>query len=109
MERNDDTGVQARIVRYWRAVEYFSPPKVDRVDPNKGVRAVHDGKPLPWDPGELPRSGSKYVWRHRVYAGVFDIAKVREVLLNLLHSPEAEAEFGSRAGGDTALLSFSVD
>lgn len=77
---NEKSETQARIVRYWRAVEYFSPPKVDPVDPEKGVRPVHHGRSLPWEPGVLGSPGDKKVWRHTVYAGIFNIGKVREVL-----------------------------
>jgi hypothetical protein len=74
---NERSETQARIVRYWRAVEYFSPPKVDPVDPEKGVRPVHHGRSLPWEPGVLGSPGDKKVWRHTVYAGIFNIGKTR--------------------------------
>jgi hypothetical protein len=81
MERtNDEWERQARIVRYWRAVEYFSPPTVDRVDPVKNIYPVSRGRALPWEREDLPAARKNYVWRHTVYAGIFDVAKVREVL-----------------------------
>lgn len=100
---------QARILRYWRAVEYFSPPKVDRVDLRKGVRPVHVNRKLPWEPGESASARKDHVWRHTVYAGVFEIAKVREVLQNALRVPDSEHDLDGRIGGETALLSFAVD
>jgi hypothetical protein len=107
---NEKSESQARIVRYWRAVEYFSPPKVDPVDPRKGVRAVHHGRRLPWGKPEVLESpGDKQVWRHTVYAGIFDIGKVREVLQNALRAPDAEHDLDGRIGGKSALLSFAVD
>ncbi|MDT8913589.1 AAA domain-containing protein [Amycolatopsis sp. PS_44_ISF1] len=100
---------QAQIVRYWRAVEYFSPPKVDSVDPDKNVRAVRKGRGLPWESGVLKPAKTDYVWRHTVYAGIFDVSKVRELLLNVLRAPDGERDFDGRVGGQTALLSFAVD
>ncbi|WP_194814258.1 DEAD/DEAH box helicase [Nocardia sp. XZ_19_385] len=101
---------QARILRYWRAVEYFSPPKVDAVAPSKGIRAAWVGRPLPWEPGSgLSAPRRDYVWRHTVYAGVFEISKVRDVLQDALRSPEAERDFDGRNGGQSAIVSLTVD
>ena len=94
---------QARIVRYWRAVEYFGPPKVDPVDRRKGIRAVYRGRSLPWDPGELDPPKGSQVWRHTVYAGIFDIGKVREVLQNALRAPNTEHDLDGRIGGKSTL------
>ncbi|WP_327147370.1 DEAD/DEAH box helicase [Nocardia sp. NBC_01329] len=105
----DESERQARIVRYWRAVEYFSPPRVDPVDPRKNMRAVHIDRPLPWDAGVLPAPRQNKAWRHTVYAGIYDVAKVREVLQNMLRAPEIEIDFGGRNSGKSALLSFAVD
>jgi hypothetical protein len=107
--KNKGSERQARIVRYWRAVEYFSPPKVDPVDPEKGVRAVRHRRKLPWEPGELDPLRNSQVWRHTVYAGIFDISKVREVLQNVLRAPDSEHDLDGRVGGKSALLSFAVD
>ncbi|MBF6498845.1 DEAD/DEAH box helicase, partial [Nocardia cyriacigeorgica] len=98
---------QARILRYWQAVEYFSPPKVDPVSKDRGVRAVHIGSPLPWE--QSLRTKSNYVWRHTVYAGVFDILKVREVLRTVLGDDEEQGDFDARPGGHSAVLCFTVD
>lgn len=106
---NEESQRQARIIRYWRAVEYFSPPKVDSVDPKNGVRAVRYGGRLPWEPGELKTPGDSQVWRHTVYAGIFDIGKIREVLQNALRAPDSELNLDGRIGGKSALLSFAVD
>ena len=106
---NGSSERQARIVRYWRAVEYFSPPKVDPVDPRKGVRAVDCRRRLPWEPGELDPPKNSLVWRHTVYAGIFDVSKVREVLENALRAPDTELDLDGRTGGKSALLTFAVD
>lgn len=108
-DASEDGERQERILRYWRAVEYFSPPTVDSVDPKKGIRPVFLGRPLPWQPGQLAVARKNYVWRHTVYAGIFDISKVREVLQNILRVPEDEQDFDGRAIGRSALLSFGID
>jgi hypothetical protein len=106
---NDERERQARIARYWRAVEFFSPPKVDSVDPQKNVHPVSRGRLLPWEKDDQKPPAKNYVWRHTVYAGVYDIAKVREVLHTALRVPESELDLGGRIGGSSALLSFAVD
>ncbi|MGC0419212.1 hypothetical protein [Embleya sp. AB8] len=103
---------QARILRYWRAVEYFSPPKVDPVNPRKNLFAVGPDRPLPREPGSaVSRAGSRpgLVWQHTVYAGIFAVDKVRDVLLRAFRVPESEQDFDGRIGGDSAMLCFTVN
>ncbi|MFG2648975.1 DEAD/DEAH box helicase [Streptomyces sp. NPDC048436] len=103
---------QADILRYWRAVEYFSPPSVERVNADRDVFPVRDGRPLPWeDDGPLSSRSCRprCVWQHTVYAGVFDISRMRDVLLDAFRAPEQETDFDSRVSGHSALLSFSVN
>ncbi|MFJ8536532.1 DEAD/DEAH box helicase [Streptomyces sp. NPDC093591] len=103
---------QARILRYWRAVEYFSPPKVDPVNPRKNLFAVGPNRPLPWEPGSVirrTRSRPNLVWQHTVYAGIFAVDKVRDVLLQAFRAPESERDFDGRIGGDSAVLCFTVN
>ncbi|MFD4433289.1 hypothetical protein, partial [Nocardia sp. NPDC058497] len=103
---------QARILKYWRAVEYFSPPRVDAVDFGKGVRNVDGSRPLPWEPGAPalhPPLRRNFVWQHTVYIGVFDLAKVRAVLDATLRVTEEELDLDARTGGQSALLSLTVN
>lgn len=101
---------QADILRYWRAVEYFSPPKVDRVDKRTNVFAASARWPLPWEPGsELGRPRRNRVWRHTVYAGIFDIERMREFLLGAFRASEQEQDLDGRISGQSALLSFAID
>ncbi|MFI0943601.1 AAA domain-containing protein [Streptomyces sp. NPDC021020] len=103
---------RAGILRFWRAVEYFSPPKVDPVNAKNRMFPVGANRPLPWEPGASPsqeRISSKLTWQHTVYAGVFSIAKVRDVLLEAFRAPEIEQDFDGRVNGDSALLSFTVN
>lgn len=101
---------QADILRYWRAVEYFSPPQVDGPRPGNHVFAASARWPLPWEPGaELGRPKRNCVWRHTVYAGIFDISHMREFLLKAFRAPEKENDVDGRVSGQSALLSFTID
>ncbi|MFI0901889.1 DEAD/DEAH box helicase [Streptomyces sp. NPDC020983] len=99
----------AEVVRFWRAVELFSPQKVPDVRPRDQVVAVRPDAPLPWEDGSgLPRPRKDHVWQHTVYCGVFPVERVRDVLADVF--PEAAAEDrDGRLGGSSALLSFTVN
>ncbi|WP_175409174.1 DEAD/DEAH box helicase [Streptomyces sp. TRM64462] len=100
---------RADIVRYWRAVEMFSPQKVDKVAPARGMYAVDAGRPLPWEPGHPVRRrppGRNMVWQHTVYCGVYAVSAVRDVLIDVFGGSEEDHE--GRLDGDTALLAFDV-
>ncbi|MFI6309868.1 DEAD/DEAH box helicase [Nocardia fusca] len=103
---------RAGIVRFWRAVELFSPQQLDPVDPRKDMYAAREGEPLPWEPGhaiESKRLERGKVWQHTVYAGVFDITRMREVVRRVFGVDEADENFDGRHGGHTALLAFTVN
>ena len=101
----------ADVVEFWQAVEYFSPPAIKPPSASNNIRAIEHGAPLPWEPGVLstPRRGQS--WRHTVYAGVFDIAKVSEVLDARLEGsgPKPEPDHGGTRSGSSALMSFAVN
>ncbi|GAA3645107.1 AAA domain-containing protein [Streptomyces iranensis] len=103
---------QAQILRFWRAVEYFSPPKVDPANPRKNLFPVGPNRPLPWEPDSVisrTQSRPSLVWQHTVYAGIFAVDKVRDVLLQAFRVPEPEQDFDGRIGGDSAVLCFTVN
>ncbi|MYY03606.1 MULTISPECIES: AAA domain-containing protein [unclassified Streptomyces] len=100
---------RADIVRYWRAVEMFSPQKVEKASPPKGVHAVEAGRPLPWEEGHPVRRrspGRNMVRQHTVYCGVYPVASVRDVLLDVFGGSEEDHD--GRVDGDSALLAFEV-
>jgi hypothetical protein len=99
----------ADIVRFWRAVELFSPQKVPDVRPREQVRAVRIDVPLPWQEGSgLPRPRKGYAWQHTVYCGVFPVERVRDVLADVF--PEtADQDRDGRLSGASALMSFTVN
>jgi hypothetical protein len=50
----------ARIVRFWHAVEMFSPQQLPKTGAKDNVADFRPGDPMPWEPaGKLdpPRSG----------------------------------------------------
>lgn len=99
----------AAIARYWRAVEMFSPPKLEAVNPRNGVRAVRSGDPLPWEAGSgLRPAARKCAWQHTVYCGVFSIEAVRDYLAKVFQDTGGENHDG-RISGHGALLAFTVD
>ncbi|MFI6058145.1 DEAD/DEAH box helicase [Streptomyces sp. NPDC051286] len=100
---------RADIVRYWRAVEMFSPQKVEKTSPPKGMYPVESGRPLPWEEGHPVRRrnpGRNMVRQHTVYCGVYPVASVRDVLLDVFGSSEEDHD--GRVDGGSALLAFEV-
>ncbi|MFF9567297.1 DEAD/DEAH box helicase [Streptomyces sp. NPDC014685] len=100
---------RADIVRYWRAVEMFSPQKVEKTSPPKGMYLVEAGSPLPWEEGHPVRRrnpGRNMVRQHTVYCGVYPVASVRDVLLDVFG--DSEEDHDGRVDGDSALLAFEV-
>ncbi|MER5782725.1 ATP-binding protein [Streptomyces mobaraensis] len=85
---------------------------MDPVDPKKMMFAVGANRPLPWEPGSaVSRAPARpnSVWQHTVYAGIFAVDKVRDVLLEAFRAPEAEQDLDGRIGGDGAVLCFTVN
>ncbi|UGY90783.1 hypothetical protein [Streptomyces gobiensis] len=101
---------RADIVRYWQAVEMFSPQKVENVAPERRVYAVDGDRPLPWESRHRLRReepGQGKVWQHTVYCGIHSIAAVRDVLLDVFGGSSEDHD--RRIDGDSALLSFTVN
>ena len=96
----------ARIVRFWHAVEMFSPQQLPKTDAKDNVADFRPGDPMPWEPaGKLdpPRSGK--VWRHEVFGGVYDLSKIRAVLVQKYSQDDPEAP----TRGQSALFACTVD
>jgi hypothetical protein len=99
----------ARVVEFWRAVEYFSPQRLPERD--AGTHDIGPGELMPWEPGsrlyEAPREGR--VWRYEVFGGVYELSRIRDTLVTLYG--EDEATGGQRAGvaGQSALFGCTVD
>jgi hypothetical protein len=96
----------ARIVRFWHAVEMFSPQQLPRADPRNHVVDFRPGDPLPWELAarqRAPKPGK--VWRHEVYAGVYDLSKVRDILVEKYGQDDPEA----LVRGQSAMFACTID
>jgi hypothetical protein len=100
---------RAQVLRFWRAVELFSPQDVPKVNARKNVYRVTGDGPLPWEHGHpLRRTGlpESVTWRHTVYGGIFSLRRVRAALEKAFGS-DGES-FDARPLGDSALFAFTV-
>src|ERR1051326_6787310 len=72
-----------RIAQFWQAVEIFSPQSLPRLDlKNRTVDLQHRDR-VPWDqPSRLPEAKAGYAWRHEVYGGLYELSRVRDVLVS---------------------------
>ncbi|WP_344099627.1 DEAD/DEAH box helicase [Myceligenerans crystallogenes] len=94
------------VVRYWQTIEHFDPQPLPR---GLGLVDVRAGKPLPWDATEANTLGK--VWRHTVYLGIFDLARVADAVCESLELTPTADPGGKRrrASGRSALATFDVD
>ena len=116
---------RTEVVRYWRAVELFSPPQLPS-PPRRGARVserewiqqvdVRPGEPwpaLPWEPSHpLQRERidtGKEVWRHTVYGGVFPLSAVRKALEDHFGADGEDYSGARRQKGETAVFAITVD
>src|ERR1035438_8427425 len=96
----------AQIVRFWHAVEMFSPQQLPKTNARNHVADFRPGDPMPWEPGGiLPRARSGMIWRHEVFGGVYDLSKIRDVLVKKYGQDDPEAP----TRGQSALFACTVD
>src|SRR5690625_434832 len=106
---------QQRVLRYWWMLELFSPQRVPRpTRPSRrpGDRQVVEwqpSQPLPWQVLSPPeaRDGSRRVWQHTVYLGVYDLESVGERLQRKFGT-DADA-YDQRPAGISACAGLRVD
>jgi hypothetical protein len=100
-----------RILRYWHAVELFTPSAVPKVtksrNPSPKVVSLDADRPLPWERRESAAKGR--VWQHTVYAGVFDIGRYADVLRVIFRESDDHALDEMPPSGRSALLCFTVN
>jgi hypothetical protein len=96
---------RAVVLRFWRAIELFSPQAIPEISPDEFVEDVKETGLLPWEAGHSLGNielRDNQVWRHTVYGGLFDLAKVRNLLEDAFgKDPE---NFDARRPGITALF-----
>src|ERR1017187_7706421 len=96
----------AQIVRFWHAVEMFSPQQLPRIAARNHVADFRPGDPMPWEPGgKLPQAKSGKIWRHVVFGGVYDLSKIRDVLVKKYGQDDSEAATRDQS----ALFACTVD
>lgn len=100
------------VVRFWRAVEMFTPNALLPVDPDACVQQIGPGQLVPWEPGHrllaVPLA-TGLRWRHTVYAGVYPIAAVTALLEQAFgQDDDPTGESGSGRSGDSALFSLTI-
>ena len=108
------------VLRYWRAVEAFTPGPVGRVDHGRGRPAdrrgegmyrASAGEPLPWQPGHRvarERLDPPLTWQHLVHGGVFGLDLLYE-RLEKVFGPSGFDVDERVPRGDTALFTVRVD
>jgi hypothetical protein len=101
---------EAQILRYWKAVELFSPQKTPRLNPNNRTQPVlrtSGETPLPWDPSHwfpAPDSGRK--WRFTAHCGVYKLSRVRAFLEEKFGRDKTS--FDRRPDGESCLFAVQV-
>jgi hypothetical protein len=76
-------GDSVRIAQFWQAVEIFSPQSVPKLDPSNNTVDLQRRDRVPWEqPSDLPEANPGYAWRHEVYGGLYELSRVRDVLVS---------------------------
>lgn len=71
-----------RIAQFWQAVEIFSPQSLPTIDPKNHTVDLQRRDRVPWDQhSRLPEAEPGYAWRHEVYGGLYELRRVRDVLV----------------------------
>lgn len=103
----------SKILRYWRAVEIFCPQSIPKLQPEHRDRptnhfATSDSVASWSEKHKIAKRkiGATHVWKHEVYAGVYELRTLRDFLQTRLGAdPES---FDSRLDGQSALFSLTV-
>src|SRR5712691_1041025 len=97
-----------RIAQFWQAVEIFSPQSLPRLDQkNHTVDLQPPRDPVPWERRSgLREAKAGYAWRHEVYGGLYELSRVRDILVSR-YGQDREEEPPPK--GKSALFACSVD
>ena len=96
----------AQVVRFWQAVEIFSPQQLPQPSAGSDVIEVRPGKPMPWEPAfRLRKLERGKVWRHEIFCGVYKLSRVRDVLVERFGDDNPEVP----VRGESALSVCAVD
>src|ERR1700751_3484034 len=96
-----------RIAQFWQAVEIFSPQSLPTIDPKNHTVDLLRRDRVPWDQhSRLPEAEPGYAWRHEVYGGLYELRRVRDVLV-AGYGQDREEEPPPK--GKSALFACTVD
>jgi hypothetical protein len=96
----------AQIVRFWQAVEIFSPQQLPKPSAGDNVIDIRPGEPMPWERAfRLRKPEPGKVWRHEIFCGVYKLRRVRDVLVQRFGDDNPEAP----VRGESALFACTVD
>lgn len=104
-----------RILEYWWVLELFSAQPVPKPTPrgthasDRQVLEWRPGMPLPWDSLAPPEQigGTRRVWRHTVYLGVYDLGSTYE-WLHRAFGEDGDA-YEERPAGSSACAGLLID
>jgi hypothetical protein len=106
----DSSQRQAQILRFWKAVELFSPQKIPRLNPNSKespVIRMSGQMPLPWDtPERFPAPEKDHTWRFTAYCGIYKLSSVRQILEERFGKDPSN--FDRRSNGESCLFSVQI-
>ncbi|WP_311478922.1 hypothetical protein [uncultured Gulosibacter sp.] len=115
MELDRVSDERLRILSFWWMLELFSPQQVPALTrratrpSDSQVIAWQVGDPLPWEvlaPPE-PFNGTRRVWRHTVYLGVYKLEATYEALGRVFgEDPDA---YDKRPEGESACAGLLID
>lgn len=104
-----------RILTFWWMLELFSPQQVPALTrratrpSDRQVIAWRPGDPLPWETLASPEpfNGTRRVWRHTVYLGVYKLDATYEALGRVFgEDPDA---YDKRPEGESACAGLLID
>jgi hypothetical protein len=93
-----------RVTQFWQAVEIFSPQSLPRLDPKNHTVDFQHRDRVPWE--QLPEAKAGYAWRHEVYGGLYELSRVRDVLVSR-YGQDREEEPPPK--GKSTLFACTVD
>jgi hypothetical protein len=101
----------ADIIRFWRAIEMFSPQQAwGKRNGNEWVFDLDPGTPTPWQPGypstwdELEPDQTRIF---TIYGELYEVRAVTRELEKVFGAEDKEAD--GRPAGHTAMFAFTVD
>jgi len=102
----------ARVVRFWRAIEIFSPQSLPKADAEQNVVDFRPGELMPWEPGS--RHGPDpvkpgQVLRYEVFGGIYELSRVRDALVRGFGDDAPDGGRQPPVRGQSALFACTVD